>query len=267
MLRLYTQKETNKVMKELNLNIIELQELRRILKEKLRSGDPYNFTNSIVRKMLCWVSDELKALGAALKPRQVRKVGPAEAFVLAYRAGEKLNELLKSMNSLTTKKETMKPLEITIEQAREIFEDNGTPYMEAMKLHFGLEVLNPKPKRSTCFEDLIGREGFYLSSVSNLLYQDIKSKLEKNIFATKEQAEAVLALAQLSQHMAIWNDGWVADWVDSRQPKFVIKMQSNGYIIATLFENRGFLSFENIEIAEEFLKTFKDLIEQAKPLL
>ena len=46
-------------------------------------------------------------------------------------------------------------------------------------------------------------------------------------FATREQAEASIALAQLSQLKAVYNDGWVADWENYNQNKFCIEFYQN----------------------------------------
>lgn len=163
----------------------------------------------------------------------------------------------------------MKPLQINLDQAREIFKDDGTSYMEAMKLHFGLEVLKPvpNPKPSTCFEDLIGRSGFYSCTFSSVYDSEIESLGSENTFATKEQANAVLALAQLSHHMAIWNGDWVADWKDSGQTKYTVTFFNGKFDIGGYGLHQVFLHFKNRTLAEDFLETFRDLIEQAKPLL
>ena len=161
----------------------------------------------------------------------------------------------------------MKNLEITLDQARQIFEDNGTPYMEAMKLHFGLEVLKPVKKLpSSCFDDLIGRSGWYTDFNSTLHYGVLEAPIDRNIFAKKQQAEAVLAMAQLSQHMAIWNGGWVADW-NSRDHKYSIYFVNKEFYVWNTIEDKHFLTFKDRKTANLFLETFKDLIEQAKPLI
>jgi len=162
----------------------------------------------------------------------------------------------------------MKNLEITLEQAREIFEDNGTPYMETMKLHFGLEVLKPVKKLpSSCFGDLIRRPCWYIGHNSDLFNSILTNYKDRCTFAKKEQAEAVLALAQLSHHMEIWNDGWVADWTDVNQSKSSIHFHQESLDIDIVWFNRRFLVLKDTETAKLFLETFKDLIEQAKPLL
>jgi hypothetical protein len=88
----------------------------------------------------------------------------------------------------------------------------------------------------------------------------------RNIFATDEQAQASIALAQLSQLMQVYNDGWVPDWKNSTW-KYVIYLVNNDININYFAGNSQFLSFKTKELRDEFLENFKDLIIIAKPLL
>lgn len=88
----------------------------------------------------------------------------------------------------------------------------------------------------------------------------------KNIFPTKEEAEACLALAQLCQLRDRYNDGWKPDWTDfTMKPSIYFHKD-----IATIGENRSertILYFRSEKIRDEFLENFGDLIKTAKPLL
>lgn len=84
----------------------------------------------------------------------------------------------------------------------------------------------------------------------------------RNIFATREQAEASIAMAQLSQLMAVYNDGWVADYDNMN---YCI-LNLNGFKVYQLYSS-SFLTFKDKETAELFLHNFKDLILTAKTLL
>ena len=88
----------------------------------------------------------------------------------------------------------------------------------------------------------------------------------RNIFATKEQAEASNALAQLSQLMQVYNNGWVPDWKDGDW-KYIIEAYEDRFVIEQRSSWISFLSFKTRAIAELFLENFKDLIIIAKPLL
>jgi hypothetical protein len=95
-----------------------------------------------------------------------------------------------------------------------------------------------------------------------------KDRGNKTIFATREQAEASIALAQLSQLMKVYNDGWVADYEKGNsQDKYIIDF-CQGIIRTEYFRNQQrFLAFKDAKTRDLFLKNFRDLILTAKPLL
>lgn len=89
----------------------------------------------------------------------------------------------------------------------------------------------------------------------------------RNLFPTKEEAEACLALAQLCQLRDRYNDGWKPDWKDDNQFKWCIDFfQDVVRKTAVLFVRRT-LTFKTEELRDKFLENFRDLIETAKPLL
>ena len=118
------------------------------------------------------------------------------------------------------------------------------------------------------WEELKDIKGFFIDVDSIIFDADcVVEKEDKNVFATKEQAEAVIALAQLSQLMKVYNEGWVPDWTDDNE-KYVIyftdnKIEKHSYYCYIQY----FLSFKTEEIRDVFLKNFEDLILIAKPLL
>ena len=87
-----------------------------------------------------------------------------------------------------------------------------------------------------------------------------------NIFATKEQAEASIALAQLSQLREVYRNGWVPDWSDGKD-KYCINFFNNGINKDFYITTNSFLSFQDEETRDLFLENFRDLILKAKPLM
>ena len=86
-----------------------------------------------------------------------------------------------------------------------------------------------------------------------------------NTIATKELAEAFLALIQLVKFRDIWNDGWKADCTDDAI-KYVIYFTSSvkhDYLVRI----PSILSFKSEELRDKFSETFDKLIQTAKPLL
>ena len=123
-------------------------------------------------------------------------------------------------------------------------------------------------KLPTRWEDLELITGTYVTVNSGTEYASGHniSPENKNVFATSEQAKASLALAQLSQLMRVYNDGWEPNWTNGSE-KFIIYFYSGNIKTGNMFCNSAFLAFENGIIRDKFLNNFKDLIEQAKPLL
>ena len=92
-------------------------------------------------------------------------------------------------------------------------------------------------------------------------------KENRTIFATKEQAEASIALAQLSQLMKVYNDGWVPDWENEEYEKYCIAFVEGKISELVYYSINSFLCFKDEKTRDLFYNNFRDLIEQAKPLL
>jgi hypothetical protein len=119
------------------------------------------------------------------------------------------------------------------------------------------------------WEELEGVSGYYIDDNSKIEFRrnHITHKSNRNIFSTKEQAEASIALAQLSQLMKVYNDGWVADWENDKQLKYIIRFFNNNITINCYNNYHFFLAFKDEKTRDLFLENFRDLILTAKPLL
>ena len=112
-------------------------------------------------------------------------------------------------------------------------------------------------------------EGYYVGINCNTFgfFGGDTNKDNRNIYATKEQAEASIAMAQLSQLMKVYNDGWEADYLDGGSVVYGIGYFGEELKVGTVYSTRYFLVFKDEETAELFIENFTELIEQAKPLL
>jgi hypothetical protein len=122
------------------------------------------------------------------------------------------------------------------------------------------------------WEELCQFEGCYVFSDTVVTSVDdagycIPLAKNKNVFATKEQAEASIALAQLSQLREVYRNNWVPDWTDFNEKKFCIAFIENKIFKENYISHQYFLSFQDSKTRDLFLENFKDLIETAKPLL
>lgn len=89
----------------------------------------------------------------------------------------------------------------------------------------------------------------------------------KNIFKTKAQAEASLAIPRLTQLMAHVNGDWEPDWGEG-YTKYCINLYIGSKIQVTSFSHVAhFLKFKDKETAQGFLNAYEDLIKQAAPIL
>ncbi len=92
------------------------------------------------------------------------------------------------------------------------------------------------------------------------------SKVRKNLLPNVKTARAFLALMQLIQLRDCYRQGWKPDWEQSYK-KYCIYCEGNSVFPFDCIYNSRVLSFQSKEIRDEFLKNFKDLIEQAKELI
>lgn len=114
-------------------------------------------------------------------------------------------------------------------------------------------------------------DGYYTTFDSKIdrsnRYVKFNKASRKNEFATKQLAEASLALAQLSVMREIYRQGWQPDWHNGQETKFVIMCWNGLVTTAQTFRGNHFLAFQSYQVRNLFLKNFKKLIYQAKPLL
>lgn len=155
----------------------------------------------------------------------------------------------------------MKQLKITPPEGYEIDKERSTFENIVFK-----ELKKELPKS---WEELGNIEGYYVDIYSDVC---LIGKCEcdsgmKNVFLTKEQAEASIALAQLSQLRNVYRNGWIPIYTNGFKPKYVISFFSEG-INKDMYDcYNSFLSFQDEKTRDLFLENFRDLIEKAKPLM
>ena len=88
-----------------------------------------------------------------------------------------------------------------------------------------------------------------------------------NVLPSKEAAEQHLVLMRLHQLRDTWREGWLPDWKDDKQEKYIILQYKGEYQIRQYKNTSYFLSFQDEKRANEFLTNFRDLIEQAGDLI
>jgi hypothetical protein len=147
-------------------------------------------------------------------------------------------------------------IELTIETAERWFNGCDRELKELALQTFPELEKNKLPKS---WRELKEISGYYVNSDSEIV-ACMKSNgacsigPNRNVFATKKQADACIALAQLSQLREVYRNGWVPDFNNPLQAKYGIN-------------NFEFLTFQDRETCCEFIDNFNDLIEKAKPLI
>ena len=159
----------------------------------------------------------------------------------------------------------MREIKISLETATRWY--NGTDKeLRDLAVQTYPELLKKELPKS--WEELKEINGYFVDIDSDIydIICNLNDSSVKNIFATKEQAEASIALAQLSQLIAVYNDGWVADWTDDTVKVSIIFYREQVRVDECQGVSR-FLTFKDEKTAEEFLSNFKYLVLTAKPLL
>lgn len=151
-----------------------------------------------------------------------------------------------------------KELNIIAPEGYEIDKENST----FEKIVF--KKINEIPKT---WEDLRYISGAYISALSKVITDNSVRTYpsSKNIFPTKELAEAALALAQLLQLRDRYNGdnkGFIYN-----KDNYCITFFNNSIFKCWNSNIQQVLAFRTIELRDEFYNNFKDLIEIAKPLL
>lgn len=130
----------------------------------------------------------------------------------------------------------------------------------------------PKTWKKFCKNYPRKKDEAYLDLGSQIFIfpQDYEYRTEdtdKNILPSKQAAEAHLALMQLHQLRDAWREGWVPDWKDRNQMKYVIAYDKGEFEIWQYQTVSRFLAFQDEKRADEFKDCFIDLIKQAGDLI
>ena len=120
---------------------------------------------------------------------------------------------------------------------------------------------NPRKKDEAFFD--VGSQ----ISIFSQDYEFRSEDTDKNIMPSKQAAEAHLALMQLHQLRDCWREGWMPDWKDDNQIKYVIYNIDGCFKIGCFYSRRRFLAFQDEKRADEFKDCFIDLIKQAGDLI
>lgn len=167
-------------------------------------------------------------------------------------------------------------IEISLETAKELYKGDNTALKNVVLQAFTeneLQVMNCVRSWKEFCEKYNKNNDYFIGSfsnpkiVSNIGIRD--SKKDRNLLATREDAESFLALIQLKRLRDQWWEAlnWKPDYTDASITKYSIVLLENKISIGNVYTMNKFLVFPTREIVEDFLNCFKELIEKAKELI
>ena len=162
-----------------------------------------------------------------------------------------------------------KELKIQIPEGYEIDKENST----FEKIVFKKKDTKPRSWEEYYKQQIANKKhGYYIddadcSSVSVVWNEYAGANKWRNVLPSKELTEAFLAMMQLMSLRQAWIGDWEPDWKDETRVKFIIICLENQVLFQNTYITSRVLSFPTSEMAEDFMNTFKDLLEIAKPLI
>lgn len=137
------------------------------------------------------------------------------------------------------------------------------------KIVFKKKYDRPRTWEEFCKRGFTGKEGcFNAEGAFGTVYIKGETRHTTNVAYVDniEEAKAFVALMQLRQLRKAWVGDWEPDWTKT-DIKYIIEPYNGLLRISRVRHISRSLSFPTEEIANEFIKCFKDLLEQAKILL
>jgi len=185
---------------------------------------------------------------------------------------DKKHVIFKLVDMCETKEEK-RNVELTLKKAKEWYRKGGELKDVALQAFRESELRN---NRSHTWEEFCRthnqpEEGqyWYIDLDSKIDYTgdgfEMDENSDRNLYPTKEYAEAARALAQLLMLRQEWVGDWKPDWGNAKYCIYRSFVDDNLGIMNT--NTPRVMSFPDEDTAEEFFEDFKDLLETAKPLL
>ena len=130
----------------------------------------------------------------------------------------------------------------------------------------------PRAWEELCQQNPITKLEYFIGESSEVRKATIDGakrevEFDRNVLPSKQAAEAHLALMQLHQLRDAWREGWLPDWTEDNQRKYVICSLDGEFLIRIRYTNRYFLAFQDEKRAYEFKDCFIDLIRKAGDLI
>lgn len=116
-------------------------------------------------------------------------------------------------------------------------------------------------------EKMKGKDSyFYNNAIRRIVDSQFGSEPVLSEFEDMEDVETLEAFSKLLRLRKDWVGEWKPDW-ESDESKYTIINEGNLFVSSLNVAVSSPMSFPTEEMRDEFLATFKDLLEQAKSLL
>ena len=155
-------------------------------------------------------------------------------------------------------------IELSLDTAKRWYEQGGEYRdiaLTAFKEHELIGDRLPKTWYEYCVK--YGGVGDKIDESLNSAYTIIN----RYVFLDYKQTQAYIAKMMLHLLRDEYRQGWLPDWEDDNQDKYVILSSKGERCVAYCQSISRFLAFQDKKRANEFLTNFRELIEEAGDLI
>ena len=155
-------------------------------------------------------------------------------------------------------------IELSLDTAKRLYEQGGEYRditLTAFKEHELIGDRLPKTWYEYCVKH--GGVGDKIDESLNSAYTIIN----RYVFLDHNQTQAYIAKMMLHLLRDEYRQGWLPDWEDENQDKYVILSSKGERYVAYCQSISRFLAFQDKKRANEFLTNFRELIELAGDLI
>ena len=163
-------------------------------------------------------------------------------------------------------------IKISLERAREWY-NRGGEYKELALSAFTekeiKEIVLPNSWEEFCEMYHIKPDEWYVDAnldINAFRCGNIYCKDYRNVLPSQQAAKAHIAYMKLHYLRDCYRQGWVPDWNNDFQNKYII-FYNEDYKVGSVWKYQRFLSFQSKEIAEKFFNNFQELIKLAGDLI
>ena len=163
-------------------------------------------------------------------------------------------------------------IKISLERAREWY-NRGGEYKELALSAFTekeiKEIVLPNSWEEFCEMYHIKPDEWYVDAnldINAFRCGNIYCKDYRNVLPSQQAAKAHIAYMKLHYLRDCYRQGWVPDWNNDFQNKYII-FYNEDYKVSSVWKYQRFLSFQSEEIARKFFNNFQELIKLAGDLI